>query len=1135
MKKINLAFLLLISITAFGQDKQSNPAPINPNVKEIIVIFKTHFDIGYTHRVKDVVQYYRTDMIDKALDIMDKTRDLPKAQQFTWTAPGWVMAKVLENWPGQTPERHRRLEEAFKSGRFVSHAMPFSVQSQILFPEDVARSYESSSFVSRKYGLPLPYAAKMTDVPSQANILATGLAQGGIKFMHIGCNWPSGDVNYPPLFWWQGPDGSRVLTLYSPTYGTTTGLGWPTEWGGNDGRVGRNLIPPANWPYQVWPAIFVTLDNSGPPSPKEVKALLDEAAKKMPGVKISVGRLEDFADAILPTHPDLPVIKAEAPDTWIHGNMSDPGGMKISRNINPLIPAAEGLNTQLKNWNIAVADITKDISKAYENVLLYGEHTWGGAGSINQYGEAFKKLSPESYKDLEGSWEDKTDYIRATENIIQPLLASNLSVLVQNVNRGGKRMVVYNPLPWSRSGWVEVSNQHRFIYARNVPPSGYKTFGEKDLVENSSTNLSSNRLENKYFIIKLDPARGIISSLIDKRTRREWVDAKAKCGLGQYMNERFTYEQTVKYVTDYQNNRAMNVFGSKGAWLHPGLYKPGMISEKQVPYRAALSKNGSLRITKDAHQEIAVIDMPADTANHFPASSLRVILQNDEPFIDMELIIKDKAKDNWPEADWFCFPFKINSPEFTVGRSLGMMDPSKDIMEGADKDLYAVGTGVTIAGKDGSGIAFCPFDHSLISLDRPGIWKFTKDFISRKPVIYLNLYNNQWNTNYRYWYPGTWRSKVRIWTFTNNSTTASRLVTPSLEARTPLLVAEAEGKAGHLPAEQAGISVSRKGIQVTAFRHHSTDNPVFATTTTHLNSTLLRLWEQGGNSGNVTVTLPKGSNYTKATPVNLRGEVTGKQIKIIGSKFNFLLKTYAPASFVLDMASTEKKSALVPVGARFIDALHKGKKITIVTMGTSLTGGEWRWPDVMMNDWLNKAFPGQVICFNEGVGASSSSVGPYNNSALSGIDKLPAVITHKPDVVFIEFATNDAYLPYKISREASQKNLNFIIDRILEANSKTEIILQTMNTVMDKPGSAFQVSSDRPALVQYFQGYRDIAKKRNLLLVDHYLNWAKLMKEDPVRFNQLVPDGIHVQIPGYQEILLPELKKILDPTLTRAQ
>ncbi|NQX38300.1 Glycosyl hydrolases family 38 C-terminal domain-containing protein [Pedobacter steynii] len=899
MKYIKLFFLLFFSLKSVGQNKITAVKKINPNVKEVIVVFKTHFDIGYTHRVKDIVQYYRTEMIDKALNIMDQTKDLPKEQQFAWTAPAWVMAKVLEDWPGQTKERRQRLEDAFRKGRFVTHAMPFSVQSQIMSPEDVARSYESSSFVNHKYGLSLPWAAKMTDVPSQASVLATGLGQGGVKFMHIGSNWPSPYVNYPPLFWWQGPDGSRVLTLYSHDYGTTLGLGFET-WGEDDPTIGRNLIPPADWPYPVWPAIFVTSDNSGPPSAKAVKELFDEIAKKMPDVKVRVGRLEDFAAEIQKMQLKLPVVKAEAPDTWIHGNMGDPGGMKISRNINPLIPAVEGLNTQLKNWNVAVTDPTKDISRAYENVLLYAEHTWGGASSVDKYGEAFKKLSPDRYKDLEGSWEDKTDYIRTTEGIVKPMLATNLQVLAQNVKLKGKRFVVYNPLSYTRSEWVEAGNDGKFIYAQHIPASGYKTFTEKDLRESNPTVSNSNKIENKYFTIKFDAARGVISSLIDKRTGREWVDANAKEGLGQYMNERFTYEQTVKYVTDYQGNRAI---GKNGNWLHPGLYKPGMISEKQVPYREALSKNGRLNITNDGHQQTAIIDMPADTANHFPASSLRVTLTNDQAFVDMEITIKNKAKDNWPEADWFCFPFKVNSPKFTVGNSLGVMDPSKDIMEGANKDLYAVGAGLTITDQDGSGIAFSPFDHPLVSLDRPGIWKFSKDFVPKKSVVYLNLYNNQWNTNYRYWYTGTWSSKVRIWTFTKNSTNESRLVTPSFEARTPLLIAEADGKAGNLPLEQSGISVSRKGIQITAFRHDTKDNPVFATAPADKKNTLLRLWEQGGISGNVTVLFPKGVVYTRAIPVNLRGEVIGKPIRVIAGKLSFNLKAYAPASFVLSAGS----------------------------------------------------------------------------------------------------------------------------------------------------------------------------------------------------------------------------------------
>lgn len=216
--------------------------------------------------------------------------------------------------------------------------------------------------------------------------------------------------------------------------------------------------------------------------------------------------------------------------------------------------------------------------------------------------------------------------------------------------------------------------------------------------------------------------------------------------------------------------------------------------------------------------------------------------------------------------------------------------------------------------------------------------------------------------------------------------------------------------------------------------------------------------------------------------------------------------------------------------AAFIKRLQAGEKITIVTMGTSLTGGQWRWPDVMMAGWLNRDYTGQVTLFNEGVGASASSVGPGNNAALSGLGKLAAVIARKPDVVFIEFSVNDAYLPYKISLEDSKRNLNTIIDRILAANPKTEIILQTMNTVKDKPEHGIDgAATQRPNLAEYVEGYRQVAKTRGLKLVDHYPNWRKLMQERPAEFDKLVPDGIHPRDEGYWAVLLPELRRELVP------
>jgi len=116
-----LVWLLPVSVFAEGTSK----------VDEVIVVIKTHFDIGYTHRVKEIVHHYRTEMIDRAMDIMDQSKNLPPEQRFAWTGPGWVMSKVLEDWDGQTPARRQRLNDYVKAGRFQFHALTFSRE-----PED---------------------------------------------------------------------------------------------------------------------------------------------------------------------------------------------------------------------------------------------------------------------------------------------------------------------------------------------------------------------------------------------------------------------------------------------------------------------------------------------------------------------------------------------------------------------------------------------------------------------------------------------------------------------------------------------------------------------------------------------------------------------------------------------------------------------------------------------------------------------------------------------------------------------------------------------------------------------------------------------------------------------------------------
>ncbi|MCX6929855.1 MAG: hypothetical protein NT154_42580, partial [Verrucomicrobia bacterium] len=275
--------------------------------------------------------------------------------------------------------------------------------------------------------------------------------------------------------------------------------------------------------------------------------------------------------------------------------------------------------------------VTKEVALAYEKMLLYGEHTWGGAASVNQYGDAFQKLDPKSYAGLEASWEDKTDYIREASRIARGITESNLQTLASAVKHDVPGMVVYNPLPWTRSGFVALNGERVFV--KDVPPCGYRMQRLPPASVRKAPRQTGEpaRLENAFFKLTLDPAKGAITALVDKRTGRQWVDSAEPRGLGAYLNERFTFEQTLNYAVAYQGGRAFKFAGAKGDWPHPGMHKPGMISGEQVPYRAAAACKGMATIEDDS----ATIECPADPANYLPATTLRITLPKDQPYLDL--------------------------------------------------------------------------------------------------------------------------------------------------------------------------------------------------------------------------------------------------------------------------------------------------------------------------------------------------------------------------------------------------------------------------------------------------------------------------------------------------------------------
>ena len=258
-------------------------------------------------------------------------------------------------------------------------------------------------------------------------------------------------------------------------------------------------------------------------------------------------------------------------------------------------------------------------------------------------------------------------------------------------------MVVYNPLPWKRSGVVSLDDagfspralkaadggkafrvdvaagQLSFV-AHDVPPMGYRTYVVADVSrlhlgsgENAPTDVGgyalrsdshSATMQSPFFSAKLDPYRGIVLSLVDKRSGRELAGNTDGLGLGQYLYERFDKDRTMQWCSNYV----------RAGQLWPDFYKPGQAPSDRAPYQAASPKNFKLRFEENATSVNAIMEAAA-TAD-LPAVTTRLILYREQPCADLEITLHDKPFDPWPEAGWLCLPLNVNCASVPPGPAL---------------------------------------------------------------------------------------------------------------------------------------------------------------------------------------------------------------------------------------------------------------------------------------------------------------------------------------------------------------------------------------------------------------------------------------------------------------------------------
>lgn len=309
-------------------------------MKKVIIVSKTHLDLGFTGLAADVLDQYIQEFIPKAVTIAQQVN--ADKRKFVWTISSWMMKEALLRG---TPEQQEKLYLAVKRGDIVAHAFPFTTHTELLDRDTVEYGLSIIQELDKKFGKKT-IAAKMTDVPGHTISLVPILAKAGIKLLHIGVNGASALPDVPPCFLWKNGD-HEMIVIYDGSYG---------------GSYKSDLIDDILY-------LDHSLDNHGPRSTGDVLAHYKKVQDKYPGYDVTAGSLDDYAALIWKVKDKLPVVTSEIGDTWIHGACSDPYKVAAMRTL-----------LHLKNKWLQEASITKGTAEyktLADNLMCVAEHTWG--------------------------------------------------------------------------------------------------------------------------------------------------------------------------------------------------------------------------------------------------------------------------------------------------------------------------------------------------------------------------------------------------------------------------------------------------------------------------------------------------------------------------------------------------------------------------------------------------------------------------------------------------------------------------------------------------------------------------------------------------------------------------------------
>jgi alpha-mannosidase len=522
MRPTLLILLSLCFLSVTGQEKT-----------KIYLANDDHTDFIWTAGAETYHKAF-LETLDYYLNLADETDCDSLQYQSRWNCDGSYWMWIYER--NRSKEQFERLIGRIRDGHISVPLNALTVSLGSTPAEAVIRGMYYPGSIQRKYGISFPLAYQVEN-----QTLSYGLgalwAGAGARYSWVGicgCDTKVKGLNEREnyMYWWVGPDSSRLLMKWYPLFESNQSAGGYAEARSSWPQDGK-LLQSKKYPYNI-----VGLFGKGWDDLETLTREMIVDAKMMSFDNkrevIVSNEIDFFEDFEKKYRKALPNQSYSFGNEWeVYSAYMQETTSRMLRDIGKL-RGAEAMATFVSLQNNSFMDkYTPLRDSAWMSMGLFWDHDWGTTWRYNFVDERIK-------------WQNNLEKTTARYvNVLNDDAKHELGKLISNPG-GAKRFFVFNPLGTNRTDIADIqySDNQPFkiidvstgreiqydpvysgksgivrIVAENVPAAGYKVYeirtGKPQQTEPFGT-FKNNVIETPFYKLTIKE-NGSIISLIDKR------------------------------------------------------------------------------------------------------------------------------------------------------------------------------------------------------------------------------------------------------------------------------------------------------------------------------------------------------------------------------------------------------------------------------------------------------------------------------------------------------------------------------------------------------------------------------------------------------------------------------------------